>query len=171
MALTVEDGTGVTGADAYASVADFDTWSINYFGAAIDGTDAVKEQAIRRAVFFLDNLPSEGNATFERDVQSLAWPRASVYDSEGYYIAVDEMPREIIFAQHAFARAEQQSPGVLMPQVNRSSQKILSRVGEIVWKVTGTGGVDAERTVVTMAVDGIKQFMTGGGSAVLIQRG
>jgi len=171
MALLIEDGTGVVGADAYADVDDCIAWAVKYFGSSLTGSTASKEAAIRRAVFFLDNLKWEGQATYQRDRQSLAWPRASVYDREGYAIPVDEIPREIIFAQHVFARAEHQEPGVLSPQVDRSNQKILSQVGSIAWDVKGVGGVDAARPVVTMALDGIRQFLVGGGSSVLMQRG
>lgn len=168
MALIIEDGTGVVGAEAYADLDACVAWAVKYFGHSLTGSDATKEASIRRAVQFMDGLPWKGRATHTRDRQTLAWPRASVFDSEGYAIEIDEIPEEIIFAQHVFARAEHQSAGILSPQVDRSAQKVLSKVDEIQWTVLAQPGVDAARPVVTMAMDKIKQFLIGGGGASVV---
>lgn len=54
--LTVEDGTGIEGADAYVEVADVDAYATNYGKTSWDGlSNSVKELHIRRASQFADN--------------------------------------------------------------------------------------------------------------------
>ena len=85
MALTVEDGTGLAGAESYVSVADATTYFTAHGSpAAWTGlaTDAAKESALRYAVRWLDARyawPGE----LESETQALAWPRLDAYDREG----------------------------------------------------------------------------------------
>ncbi len=92
MALIVEDGTGLPGAESYLSVADADAyhaaqgtvaWEIN--GPAV--TIATKEMALRRATVFLDGTYG-GMFSGTRRVreQALLWPRVSAFDDEGFEI-------------------------------------------------------------------------------------
>jgi hypothetical protein len=55
MAITVEDGTGLAGADAYVSVAYFDTYAADRGIALGTMTTAEKEAAIRRATSYVDS--------------------------------------------------------------------------------------------------------------------
>ena len=156
MALIIEDGTGIPGAEAYANLAAFDAWSVLAFGVAVAGTDAIKEAAIRRATAYLDGLSWYGVKSFGRS-QDLAWPRTGAFDRDGFELASDEIPTEVITAQHILARAELASPGVLSPDVTLSGRKVLVGVGSLSWQVqSAPNTAEAARPIVTMAMDRLK---------------
>lgn len=77
MALLVENGSGLVGADSYASVEDTDAWWAGRSGAdalAWAGANlASKEAALRDATVFLDLRYLAGGSPL-RDGQGLAWP-------------------------------------------------------------------------------------------------
>jgi len=157
MALIIETGTNVAGADAYSSVADCSAWAVAYYGSALNGDTADKEAAIRRAVTYLDSLKWKGTRTYGRD-QSLAWPRSGVTDCEGSAIASDEIPSELIFAQHVLARVEFQDEGALSPSVNLSGVVKREKVDVIEVEYDTArmqGNADELRQIVTMAMDKI----------------
>lgn len=157
MALIIEDGTNVAGADAYASVADCSAWAVNYYGQALTGIPTDKEAAIRRAVAYMNGLKWKGARTFGRD-QSLAWPRQDVTDCEGLSIASNAIPAEIIFAQHVLARVEFQSPGALSPSVSLGAVVKREKVDVIEQEFDTSrlqGNIDELRPLVTMALDKI----------------
>jgi hypothetical protein len=158
MALTVETGSGVAGADCYADVTACSAWAVAYYGSALAGNTADKEAAIRRATAYLDGLAWKGTRTLGRG-QSLAWPRSDVTDCEGLAIASDEIPGELIFAQHVLARAEFQSPGVLSPSVSLAGVNRREKVDviEVEYDTSRLQGNAAElRQIVTMAMDKLK---------------
>lgn len=165
MALIVEDGSAVSGAECYANADAFVTWHTANWGAAPTASTALQEAAIRRAVAYLDALRWVGQRTNGRD-QALAWPRAYAVDAELYEIATDEIPAEVIDAQHILTRAEIASPGALSPEVTLSGKKVLTGVKGITWQVqAGPNTVDGARAVVTMAMDRIKGLLINGGSS------
>lgn len=95
MTLIVEDGTGVTNADAYVSVSEADS----YFSARNNSvwsskTTAEKEAAILYATIYLDaNFLWIGHLkSYE---QSLGWPRAWAYDCENRLISQDSVPLKV----------------------------------------------------------------------------
>ena len=162
MALIIEDGTGVSGADAYASVTACSAWAVDYFGHSLTGSTADKEAAIRRAVAYMDGLKWKGKRTYGRS-QSLAWPREGVTDCEGLDIADDEIPDEVIFAQHVLARAEFQSPGVLSPS-GALAQVVKREKVDVIEQEYDTsrlqGSIEELRPIVTMAMDKLRCFLT-----------
>ena len=91
MTINVEDGSNVTDADAYTSIADADTFNTAYIGSAAwtAATDAVKELAIRRTTLWLD-MKYHGmwrSSKYYTD-QELEWPRIEFCDIDG--ITVDD---------------------------------------------------------------------------------
>lgn len=93
MALTIEDGTIVAGAESYVSAADATTYHGNRGNTAWTGTDAVKEAALRKAAQYLDGHYRnrfKGQPVYPT-TQPMAWPRAGVRLLNGpqeYYGAV-----------------------------------------------------------------------------------
>lgn len=88
MALVVEDGTGLSTAESYISVADADTYFTNH-GSPSDWTSAAtaeKESALRYATSFLDDSYSWYSSIINTD-QALGWPRVDYWDSEGRIIS------------------------------------------------------------------------------------
>jgi hypothetical protein len=163
MALVIEDGSNVSGAEAYADAAALDAWALKVWGAALTGDDDAKEAAIRRAVAWLDAQAWVGTRANGRD-QSLAWPRKNAIDADLYKIGETEIPNELITGQHILARAELTSPGVLSPDVTLSGNKVLTEVKGIVWTPqSAPNTVEAARPVITMAMDAIKGLLVNGG--------
>lgn len=82
MAFTVEDGTGIAGANSYASIADADTYFADRGTGTWTGSDAVKEGALIRATAYIDATYRFVGIIVDR-TQALAWPRYEAYDREG----------------------------------------------------------------------------------------
>lgn len=147
MSLTIEDGTGVFGADSFVTAAECQAFAVAYFGAHLAGSPADKEAALRRAFVLMSVLP------WKPDL----WPTFG-----------GEIPQAVKNAQHAIARVELQNPGSLSPVYDKSQAKILTAVGSLKWAAkAGPNTVEAARPVVTMAMDflkaaGLLQAETGG---------
>jgi len=134
MALTIETGAGVTGADSFITVAEQDAICEAYFGHTDAGPNANQEAAIRRAFLYL---------------KSLAWKSDYPFPTLG-----GDIPEDVKTAQGILAHFETETPNSLQPAVVPGQQKVLNRVGEIGWQVTGQTGVEAQKLSVTM-VDGL----------------
>lgn len=95
--MTVEDGTGLTLANAYISAADADTYFTDRGITEWTGTTEVKESAIIRASQYLDGYyRKRWKGTRLNQDQGLAWPRLDVYDEDDF--PVEEVPKQIIQA-------------------------------------------------------------------------
>lgn len=154
MALIIENGTGVAGAQAYSDAADCITFATTYYGSSLTGSIAEKESTILRVVNFMNSLNWIGEPTFGR-AQELSWPRTGVDD-----IGTGEIPREIIKAQHILARTEHTNIGALAPSGSSSGQVIKEKVDVIEVTFAETqGGVESERVTVTDAMDLLAPFL------------
>lgn len=130
MAIVIEDGTGVVGANSYASENDADTyfedrdntdWN-NYSGTGD------KEAALIRATTALDNMyryQYTGYRTFGRD-QMLEWPRTAAYDYEGILIDTQEIPIEVIQSTCEFAVRELMDPNSILGDLEQGGNLIQS---------------------------------------------
>jgi hypothetical protein len=168
MALTIETGTGTPGAQAYADAAAYSAWHLAHYGTATTAADTDIEAAILRSTAFLEGLRWVGAKVGGRP-QALAWPRKEALDADGFEIAENEIPEEVIFAQHALTRAEITAPGSLSPDVTLFGQKVLTQVDVLQWEVQkAPNTVDAARLTVTAAMDRIKGLIAGGGFATRI---
>lgn len=108
MALTVEDGTNVSNADALTTVAFVDTYHADNPNWA--GTLGDKEAAIKAGTRRLDLAYAfKGARTFGR-LQSLVWPRKDVTDCEGNEVGENEIPIEVQRAVAELALLELLSP-------------------------------------------------------------
>src|SRR5215208_3350644 len=121
MAIIVEDGSGVVGANAYVSVDECAAYCDERglaFGASPTLTG---EQAIIRATEAIDATYGSrfpGYRTYGRD-QSLQWPRTAAFDAEGIEIAGDEIPQEIKDATCEAAVRELATPNSMLPDLAR----------------------------------------------------
>lgn len=100
MALIVETGAIIAGADSYVSVTDCDTYHADRGNTAWTGTDAVKEHALRKAVAYLDGHYRNRLKGIMVDPikQNLAWPRYDVV-IDGVTLARSPIPQRIRYAQ------------------------------------------------------------------------
>lgn len=93
MALVVEDGSVVAGANTYVTLAEFKAWAddrgITY------GTDAAVTQQIYRAMDYFERLQFIGNKANEN--QPLQWPRTEAL-IDGYYADATEIPAPVKLA-------------------------------------------------------------------------
>lgn len=139
MAVTIEDGTSVAGADSFITVAEYDTIHTDIFAHNEHGSTAQKEAALRRAWYYL---------------KSLSWGADYPFPTLGGTI-----PDDVKTAQAVLAHYEMDNVNGLAPTVVAGQQKVLNRVGEIGWQVTGGSGVDAQRGSVLMAMDLLKPYL------------
>jgi len=105
VALTVEDGTVVAGAEAYDTIANVSTYAGKIGDATWDAlaTDALREEAARRATRYMEakwRLRWKGNKTVETQV--LSWPRYNVTDEDEFVVDSDIVPQGV---KEAFAEA------------------------------------------------------------------
>ena len=133
MTLTIEDGTGVAGADSFVTVAECEAFAAAYFGHSLTGSPADKEAALRRAFVVMSGLPWKSGV----------WPTFC-----------GTIPDAVKNAQHVIARVEFQSPGSLSPVFDKSKAKTLTQVGSIQWTPKGGANTfEAARPIVAMAMD------------------
>lgn len=90
MALVVEDGSVVTGANTYVSLAEFKAWADDR-GITYGADDAVTKQ-IYRAMDYFERLQFIGNKANEN--QPLQWPRTEAM-IDGYYADATEIPTPV----------------------------------------------------------------------------
>lgn len=139
MALTIEDGTGVTGADSFQTAAECESAEVLYFGTSLTATVQMRDAALRRVWVFMSAL----------DWLDDMW---STFGGS--------IPNEVKNAQMALARAEITKPGYLSPQVATAGQKVLTGVKGITWDVIGNRAtVEGARPVVTMAFDFLRPWL------------
>ena len=117
MTITVEDGSVVSGANSYGSVADCDTYHAALGNTTWTGTAAAKEQALLRAMAWIETQLWKGNKT-EYD-NPLAWPRDNVSDEDGYTVPDDEVPARVVNCLYEAALIELLSAGALRPALER----------------------------------------------------
>lgn len=97
MAFTVEDGSGVSGANSYVSVADADAYFAD-IGAPADWSGATtteKEQALVKGTQYLEAHYRWSSGSIGSDDQGLGWPRSGAEDRYGRSIDDDVVPEAV----------------------------------------------------------------------------
>jgi hypothetical protein len=169
MSLVVEDGTGLSNADALISVAFADSYHTANGNSTWTGDDSLKEQAIRRATAFISSGYAWAGYRTRGRKQSLAWPRAGVVDREGYAILIDEIPVEVKNAVAEIALRELVSPGAMNPDFIAASVVKREQVGSLSVEYANSFiSAESQRPVLMAVADMISQFLCGGGSSSLV---
>lgn len=121
--LVVEDGTGVTSSNTYASSAEFDTYTTDR-AITLSGSYTNAELLIL-AMDYIESLEYKGYKVLS--TQSLQWPRTGVY-IDSYYNDDDTIPDELKNAQMQTAVAIDagNNPLQTIPR-----QTVREKVGEI----------------------------------------
>ena len=141
--LTVEDGSGVVGANAYLDVdafkaeAEISGWDLTAF------TDDQITAAIirgRRAIDRRNWIRWAGEATY--DNQITAWPRSDVVTDAGLEYPEDKIPQDVIDASAEAAWRELQSPGSMSPDLERGGAIKSLKAGSV--EVVYADGATAE---------------------------
>ncbi|HCS46463.1 MAG TPA: hypothetical protein DIW52_27280 [Pseudomonas sp.] len=116
MALVIENGNVVPGADSFATAAELVTYAAN-FGKTIPADEVAQEALLRRAALQMDAMPWKGRAV-SRD-QALAWPRAEV-KRQDWTLRQDEIPAQIKAGQMALA-AEIHADDLAPPEIKKGA--------------------------------------------------
>jgi hypothetical protein len=83
MALIVEDGSVVAGAESYGSVAEADAYFTSIGISTWTGTVPVKEAALRKATAYIDTKYGQRLKGYRKSTsQVLRWPRVMVEDDD-----------------------------------------------------------------------------------------
>lgn len=173
MALTVEDGTGLTGADAFISLAYYKAWADDRGHSYSAYSDAELEQAIVRATDYLsESFHWQGYKLKERGAsggtQALAWPRTYVVDRNGYSVANDEVPVEVMKATAEIAKAEAATPGIMQPTYTPHDRVKSERFGSVAFEYDlGSRDAQGARPVLLAVRDLIGQFLAATGSSIV----
>ena len=123
MALVIEDGSVVSGANSYITIANYKSWaderSISY------GTDTVIESAIHRAMDWFERQFFIGNKANEN--QLLQWPRTEAL-IDGYYADATEIPTQVKTAVYEATKVQIDGNSELE---NQARKTLRERVGDI----------------------------------------
>lgn len=159
MALIVEDGTIVAGAESFVSVSDCDAYHVKMNNTGWTGTEAVKEAALRKATNYLEGryiLRWKGHPTDEDQV--LSWPRQCII-VDGREVADDSIPARVKNATCELALLV--VAGVdLTPLLERGGQvrSKTEEVGPITERTSWFGGASV-RDVVTVVDDYLRPYI------------
>ncbi len=148
--MIVEDGTGVEGANSYATEQEFDDYCDSH---GITPTDGDTEAALVRGSSAIDNnyrAGFPGYRTFFRD-QGLEWPRSGAYDIEYNQIGTQEIPIEVKYAAIEAAVRELAKPNSLEPDLARGGKISSLSAGSV--SITYSGSANA--TTSFQKIDGI----------------
>ena len=96
MAIVVEDGTIVAGANSYVSEAELTTYATDRGITLSGGTEAL----LLKAMDYLETLDFIGDKSTAD--QPLQWPRTDVY-IDGYYVDAETIPQDLKNAEMALA--------------------------------------------------------------------
>lgn len=78
MALVIETGAGIDGADSFATVEDARTFALSR-GVTLSATDSVVEVLLRKACDFIESVEARFKGDRVDAAQALSWPRSGVY--------------------------------------------------------------------------------------------
>lgn len=154
MTLIVEDGTNVTGANSYVSVADLTSF-VAARGITLSGDP---EELLTQAMDYIETLQFQGTKLLF--TQGLQWPRVNVW-IDGWYNNADNIPKELKNGQIQVAIAIDQgnAPDADIPRYTDSE-----KVGDI--EVHYAAG--APSTPVNVKVhNALYKLLAGGGAGGL----
>lgn len=165
MALIVENGSIVAGAESYCTVAFADTYHAARGNDAWDNVDN-KEAALRKAADYIGQMyRAKWAGTRVSDLQAMDWPRYNVprIDSAGSYYASDSVPLEIQKANAEFALKTVE--GDLLADADAPVTE------ETVGPITTRYAAGASQDKKFPAVDRLlAPFISGGGSSIRLIR-
>ena len=103
--FTVEDGTGLAGANSYLSVSDADDYHAGRGNTEWDkaaNTDALKEDALVRATDYINKrFGTKFRGCRRTKAQPLPWPRNTAFDDDNYEFADVPVQLEQAVAEYA----------------------------------------------------------------------
>lgn len=124
MALVIEDGSVIAGANSYITAVEFRTWA-NSRGITVSDSDDILERSILRAMDWFERQFFIGNKANEN--QLLQWPRTEAL-IDGYYADATEIPKEVKTALYEATKVQIDGYSELNEQDRRT---IKESIGDI----------------------------------------
>ena len=171
--IVVEDGTGLSTANAYVSVDDCATYCTDRgltFGTSPTVTG---EQAIIRASAAIDAIYRDqfpGDKRLGR-AQAMEWPRSGAYDTADELVPDDAVPIEIIQATCEAAVRELADPGSMMPDLERGGGVRRLKAGSVEIEYGANAANQTTFSAIAALLSGLLTGGTGGGLFVSAGRG
>jgi len=164
--LTVEDGSVVTGANTYVSLADATLFCSN-LGLTAWAAEATEDQkaAILRGMAFIESQSYVG--VKEDQDNPLKWPRSGAYDEDGYAIDTDSIPTNIVDGLCRAAYEELIDSGSLLPNAEGGIKR--EKIDVIDTEFFQNPGGSAT-TVFQSVLAYLKPFLSGSGSFANVER-
>ena len=142
MSFTVEDGTGLSSANAYAAVAFVDDYHADRGNTKWTGTTAVKQSAIIRATDYVDKrFRTMFRGTRASAGQALEWPRVNAANDNGFWIQGIPTTLKKAIAEYALRALLY---NVLIPDAKLPSPQQSMVAGATSQSTTSTGVIVSE---------------------------
>lgn len=123
--LVIEDGSIVAGANSYVDADDVTAYAALYGGAWSPLSETLGEQAILRAMLYVEGFADEFIGYHVTGAQPLSWPREYVPDKRGTaWLATTSIPDAILNAVCEAAIIELASPGTLQTSSLATTQTV-----------------------------------------------
>lgn len=167
MAIIVEDGSIVPGANSYVDLLNSRTL-LSSLGQDLDGVDAVAEQQILNAARYIESFRERFQGCKTTEVQPMQWPR-SVVIIDGFWIDAYSIPQDLIDAQ-VFAAYEISQGQVLQPSLSGQSVSSEEVVGAIKTSYFNTGAIDG-LSVNVRVDDSLRPLLKSNGGTMRAMRG
>lgn len=169
MALIVEDGSIVAGADSYVSLSDARALAAKY-GWELPADDTEAEQALRNGAGYVGLQEPAMCGRRVSAAQELAYPRQGV-TLYGFDIASNTIPTAVIRAQ--VAAAVEYGAGTDVRATNDGRATSLERVEGAVTVQYFNNGNNGTSVVITAAMDALGPLLCGmnNGSSFNVYRG
>ncbi len=176
IAFVVEDGTGVTGATSYASIADADTYATTYLADTTDwdaADDDEKALALNVASRYLDRKYGRQYKGSQRllSTQGLLWPRLGAFTPDGADLGNDEVPTLLEQSTVEVANYSIEN-GTVYPDTGNTGQLSAEKVKIDVLEIEKhyLGGSMKPETA-TLVDDLMWELLDNNGTGLRIQRG
>ena len=129
MTIIVEDGSQVENSNSYSTRADYIAYALT-LGVTISDSTTADVQLIKSAEYIMHHEANLKGCRVSRS-QSMAYPRTGLY-IEGWYWDSDEIPRQVILCQLAFAMDINGGEDLYNRSVNPNQAVIGERVEDVV---------------------------------------
>lgn len=169
MALIVEDGGIVAGADSYVSLSDARALAVKY-GWALPADDTEAEQALRNGAGYVGLQEPAMCGSRVSAAQELAYPRRNV-TLYGFPVPADSIPAQVIRAQ--VAAAVEYGAGTDVRGTSDGRAVSMERVEGAVTVEYFNNGNNGSSVVITPAMDALAPLLCGlnNGSSFNVYRG
>jgi len=166
MALVVEDGTGLSTANSYLSIADFKSYWVDRGTTWADTkTDAEITVSLIKATQYIDN-----NFTFQGarslSAQALEWPQYNAVDCSGYYVT--GLPVKVGYATAEAANIDIGGTS-LFASVEQGINEKTENVPGAVQTTYKYNGSSTGKTTYASIINYLKCFTTGGNSKKVLR--